>query len=442
VKRIASSVVAYASSGACVCLCVLVLGCASSHATRPTPTRAEVTPLAALLASATCPRVQERVFSLASTPERVNDTYIQVKRCRARGEHDELRAEVDAYAWVAVDRDLGAVAVHAFLHATIHVELHARVSARSDGRRLEIEAVPLGEPTIAVEPVGAVDLTPENWASLLAIELAPSVGVSPEAVAKTSFGSAASGALRDALSRPLAVTYDPRLDTASTNGDTPTRAARYRVVPRGTALLGPFAATREPVDVRLRASGRVAVRGLCVSHVDHVLDADRRGDRVSIDDWTSAEGEARVAVHPMPCPWMLAARSDKAEIVELDASTLPVVLGDAPSRTDRWVSLDEIALEGPLEDESLSVVATTGLREVAVSPPAGTLPAIVVLAPDEAVLVRLVRREGESNVVEAEARLDLDAAGNRDSPVSLRTQDGRTTVRLHVRTRVRMEGAP
>jgi hypothetical protein len=434
VRRVASFIVA--------CACVLTPGCASSHATRPAPTGAEVTPLAALLASATCPRVLERVFSLASTREDVNDTYIQVKRCRARAEHDELRAEVDAYAWVAVDRDLGAVAVHSFLQATIHVELHARVSARGEGRRLELEAVPLGEPMIAVEPVGAVDLTAQNWASLLAIELAPSVGVSPEAVAKTSFASAVSGALTDALAKPLAVTYDPRLDTASTNGDPRTRAARFRVAPRGTAVLGPFPATREPVDVRLRASGRVAVRGLCVSHVDHVLDADRRGDGVFIDDWTSAEGEAHLAVHPMPCPWMLAARSDKAEVVEFDASTLPVVDGNVPSRTDRWVSLDEIALDGPLEDESVSVVATTGLREYPVSPPAGSLPAIVVLAPDEDVSVRLVRRDGESNVVQAEARLDLDTAGNHDFPVSLRTQDGRTTVRLHVRTRVRMEGAP
>ncbi|HEY8079406.1 MAG TPA: hypothetical protein VIF62_34985, partial [Labilithrix sp.] len=82
-----------------------LVACSGAHAATPPASHASTTPLAAVLASSLCPEVEGRTFALASGTDGVLDTYVLVKRCRARVSRDELGVAADAYAWIAVDRD-------------------------------------------------------------------------------------------------------------------------------------------------------------------------------------------------------------------------------------------------------------------------------------------------------------------------------------------------
>ncbi|HEY8075252.1 MAG TPA: hypothetical protein VIF62_14105, partial [Labilithrix sp.] len=357
----------------------------------------------------------------------VLDTYVLVKRCLARGSRDELGVVADAYAWIAVDRDFeGALALHAFVHATLHADVRAGVSAKDDGSRLEVTLAPRANATIEVEPVGALDPTPTSWASFLAIELAPHAGVSPEAVAKEELKKEAERTLRDALAKPLVAAYDARAGVVRGAS-----SGRHRVAPNGSALEGPFPPTLAPTPIHVNASAKIAVRALCVSHAEHVLEADRRGDRVTLDDWASAEGEARLSVPPMPCAWVLAFRGETIATASVDPiRPPPLPEGAAPPSRDRWVSIDELRLEEPLENGLLSVVATTGSWRHDLGRAKG-LPAIVALAPDEEVRIRLLRRDRESTIADADERLPLDAPGDVERTMTL------GPARVHLRARVR-----
>jgi hypothetical protein len=415
-------------------LACALAGCAAPATVAPAraPAAATTTPLAAVLAASVCPAVEGRAFSLASGEDGVLDTYVLVKRCRARAERDEVAVAADAYGWLAVDRDFGAVAVRAFVHATAHAELRVRVSARDDGKRLQVTLAPLGRRTLAIEPVGVLDPAPQNLAALFAVEIAPSLGVSPEALAKTRLKEEALRTLEKALAKPLVVSYDARMG-ATWAGTGP---RRYRIVPHGTAAQGPFPPTQAPLALAVRSPSRVAVRAACVSHLEHLIDADRRGDRVAVDDWNVVEGEAKVAVAPMPCSWMavLRATDDAASVVEVDVPAVAPAGSETPRAADRWVSIDEMTIDPPLADPLLAVVAATGVREHH----AGARGAIMVLAPDEDVRLRIVRRERAARIVEAEEKLAFDGPGDFARDVVLATKDARARTTVHVRARVRL----
>jgi hypothetical protein len=416
---------------------VLVACGASEPVTEPARSPSSPTPLAALLASTVCGELEERPFALASSTDGIIDTYALVKRCRARAERDALVLETDAYAWIAVDRDLGAFALRSFVHATLHASATLRTSARDTDGRLAVSLASRGTPSVVVEPVGMLDPTPQNWASFLALELAPSAGVSPEALAKTRLKEELERTLGDALAKPLVVAYDPKSGAASSGVSEARGERRLRVAPHGTALVGPFAKTAAPASIRMTASASVAVRAICTGQATRVLDADRRGDEIAIDEWISFEKERAVAVPAMPCAWMLAVRASGGSlaIVDLERPSFAPAPSGRPPDAERWVSLDSLAFTQPLEDPTLIAIVDAGVREHALRESA--FPEIVVLAPDETIRVRLVRHVREEVVSVAEATLPLDEAGAVERAIELASADGRTRAELRLRARVR-----
>jgi hypothetical protein len=411
----------------------------------PKPKATLATPLAAVLAAGVCPELEGRLFALASGEDGVTDTFVIVKRCTARAEGAAVGVVAVAYAWVAVDRDLGAFGVHAFVHATVRGDVRAETHARYEADRLEVTLTFRPPPKIAVEPVGVLDLAALNWASFLVLELAPAAGASPEALAKTKVREEAERTLVSALATPIVVLYDGR------NGATSLRAApvrsagtRVRVVPHGMALAGPFPPTSAAsARLRVEAGRRVAVSAVCRTHAERILDADRRGDSVSTDDWIVADDEVRPALGAMPCTWMLAVRAkdETAAVVGLDV-TAPASAqrGDGP---DRWVSIDEVSFDAPRPEDGTVVVVANDVWRRTVFPLAdGTLPAVVVLAPDEHISLRAQRNENGKVTTIAEARLHLDKTGDASASIVLRTSDGRPAANVRVRTRVRQTQAP
>lgn len=408
-------------------------GCAAA-APAPKPA-ATASPLAAMLGALVCPEVEDRTFSLASGSDGVLDTYVRVNRCATTATGDELTIAADAHVWSAVDRAIGPVAVRSFVHGTLHVHERARVSARDDGQRLVVTLEPLASPEVAVETVGLLDLAPQDWASLIALELAPSAGVSPERVAKNKLNSEAERALRAALATSITVAYDARTGRAGLANAAPAApSTTYRAAPHGSALVGPFPASATSARLRVHA-GEIAVRPMCESHADHVRDADRRGDRVWTDDWTHVgEGIRSLTIPPMPCPWVLAMRADAVALVDVEP---PVGADREGSAPDRWVALDELALEARPDDWYLSVVATTdSWREKVEASSDAHDTKIVVLAPDEQIHVRLLKQNGSKQEIEADAELDLATPGAHEQELVLTTKDGHAHVNARVRARV------
>jgi hypothetical protein len=412
----------------------LLLGCS---APAPPPAPSMTSALAAVLGALVCPEVADRTFALASGNDEVIDTYVRVQRCQTGVERDDFAIDADADVSLAVDRELGPVAVRSFVHGTLHVKLRSKVSARDDGQRLIVTLEPRAPADVAVETVGLLDLAAQDWASLIALELAPSAGVSPERVAKTKVKKEAERALRDALAKPITVLYDARTGATSWAGAPAPKTSAWRklrVAAHGSAIVGPFAASA--VNARVRTSSLpVAVRPVCLSHASHLLDADRRGDRVAIDDWTTVtkdEGTKSLRFPAMPCSWVLALRTaDAATIAEVE---LPPVADEARlvKTIDRWVSLDELALDAKPEDPFLSVVATTGTWSETLGEKSRE-PAIVILAPDEEVHVRLVRQDRENQRIEADGPLDLATPGEHQQAVSLASKDIHVTVNMRAR---------
>jgi hypothetical protein len=416
--------------------------CGAPDAARSARPPSETAPLAALLAATVCAELENRPIALASGGDGVRDTYLVVRRCRARAERATLAVAADALAWIAVDRDFGAVALHSFVHATIHGDVALRASAREVAGRLEVTLSPRRDPSVGVEPVGILDPTPQNWASFFAMELAPSAGVSPEAVAKDKLRQELERTLRDALARPLVVTYDARTGAAEAGASPARGARRLRVAPHGTALEGPFAPTRAATTIQVGTTAPVVVRALCTSHAERVLDADRRGDLIPTDDWPAPTSGA-VTLPAMPCPWALAVRAAAEGVALVDLGPLPFAPAQSgrPRVPERWVSVDALTPDEPLEPD-LSVVATAAEWEHELGTHDRAPPAIVVLAAGEGLRVRVVRRVRGARVVEAAASVSLDAPGDVERALTLDSPDGRTRARLHVRARVRLAEGP
>lgn len=421
---------------------LLLAGCGGARATVPVsaPSVVEATPLAALVATALCPEVTGRTLSAASGNDGVVDTFVRVNHCAARADRDQVHVSADAIAWVGVDHDFGAVAIAEFVHATVHVDVRARVAAAKAGNAIAISLTPLGDATVSVVPVGAFEASAQNWAALAAIELAPSVGVSPEAFAKRRFQLESESALRAALGRPTTVMYDPRtgvLDPETHASDA--RTTRLRVLPGGSAEAGSFPPKADVTKVRVRTPQAVAARGICLSHADHLREADRRGESVTVDGWAVVEGDASVEVPPMPCPWTFAvrARGARGAVAEVELPR-PSESGTRSSAgADRWVALDDVSLDERLDDPSLQVILGSDARRYTVGAADRVLPVIVILAPDEELAIRLVRRERDQQTTEQEVRLPFDDTGDFSRTVALATRDGsaRTTVRLRARVR-------
>jgi hypothetical protein len=413
---------------------------ATSAATLPTRPADGATPLTAVLAAGVCPELAGRLFSLASGDDGVVDTTILVKQCAAKVEHDDLSIVADAYAWVAVDRDFGVIGVHEFVHATVHGEVRVHASARYTGGRIEVTLNPFPPTKIAVEPVGALDLAPLNWASLLAIELAPAAGASPEALAKTRLREEVERTLASALASPLVVSYDARRGSASLGGVTAQGGSqRIRIAPHGTALVGPFPpSSAGHAHMHVAPGHHVAMKAVCCTHAERIVDADRRGDAVWTDDWTLVQGAAEPALKAMPCRWALALRvTSEPTVVDLELLE-PEAAPLTAQAPERWVSIDEVTNEDAPPDADLTIIAANDIWRATVVPQlSGVLPAVLVLSPDEHVSLRAQRREGSQLMTVAEARVPLDTPGNTTAPIVLTTSDGHRLASLRVRARVR-----
>jgi lipid-binding SYLF domain-containing protein len=428
---------------------LLLLGLASCGGARASvpasppspPSTAGATPLAALAATALCPEVTGRTLSAASASDGVIDTFVRVGNCAAQADGDQVHVTADAIAWMGVEHDFGAVAIAEFVHATVHIDARARVAAAPAGDAIAISLTPLGDANVSVVPVGAFDASAQNWAALAAIELAPSVGVSPEAFAKRRFQLESESALRAALARPTTVTYDPRTGVLGPNTHAPeTRATRLRILPGGSAEVGAFPPKGDVTKVRVRTPHTVSARGICLSHADHLREADRRGQTVTVDGWAVAEGDVSVEVPPMPCPWTFAVRARDAHGAVAEVELPPSLESGARGggQTDRWVALDDASLTERLDDPSLRVIVATEAWHSPVGVVDRAPPGIVILAPDEELVVRLVRGDRDKQTTEQEVRLPLERTGDFAREVAVATRDGsaRTVVLLRARVRV------
>lgn len=228
------------------------------------PAAPAAAPLAPLLAVAACPEVLGRVLTLSTAGDGIDDAFALVEHCAARPVDGDVVLSGDAWVRVAVDRDLGAVRVRQFVHASLHAELRLGVRATYVEEHLEVALTPRPGAVASIEPVGALEVSPLNWASLLAVELAPAAGTSVEWVAKRRLREETERAVAAAIARPLVFAYDAATPAVP----------RLRVVPPGTALLGPYPESESAPKVQLRlAPGAVAERARCVVVVPDLLHA-------------------------------------------------------------------------------------------------------------------------------------------------------------------------
>jgi hypothetical protein len=381
-----------------------------------------------VLAASVCPEIDDRLLSFSSDGRAI-DTYVWVKQCDAHVEHGDVSLAVNAYAWSALDRDLGAVLVREFVHATVQTQVELSVDARYVAERLEVTVNPRHGTRTTVEPVGNLDLEPSNWLSLLAIELAPSAGISPEALAKRKMREEVGRALASTLSKPLSFAYDARrgkLALADARADG--RPSQLRVAPRGTALVGPFPpSSGASVRGRVTSGPAILTRAVCRGHAERLVDADRRGDVVDVHRWVSVAGDGAWTVPAMPCAWMLALRAP-GEVAVLENLSLDVRPAQPPvERRDRWVSVDDVSLaKTPAADDVIVVVASDVTSAVLYPHAARALPMLVKLGPDEHLLLRAER----GAVLIAEAPVPDDAPGRVDVSIPLAEL---ATVRLRAR---------
>lgn len=408
------------------------------------PSASSALPL--LLAVAVCPEVESRVLTLVTGDDGIVDAFALVKRCTARAGEGEVALGGDAWVWVGVDRDLGAVRVRQFVHASLHAELTLAVRASYESDHLELTLTPKPGARASIEPVGALEVSPLNWAGLLAVELAPAAGTSLEWVAKRRLRTETEAALAAAIGKPLVYAYDARHGEAG--GGAGSTAPRVRVVPRGTALLGPYPEAKTAPDVRLRVEngGRIAARAVCRSHAERLLENDRRGDVVDTFDWAIVAGDAHMALPVPPCPWMLAMRAldEQGAIVATDVRA-PRGDATASERGHRWIALDALdVVDGDPPVDVRLIVATDVFRRSLVPAPKQRLPAILELSADEDVWIRAVRpgREGETATVVGRARLPLNELRDVDAVVDVvdgvdAGSTGKRIARVHVRARVR-----
>ena len=426
-------------------LALLVLAACSGAP--PTPASSPVgktSALPQLLTVAACPQVDGRVLTLSTASDGILDAFAYVKHCHAEPDGRGVALSGDAWVWVAVDRDLGAVRLRQFVHASLQAQVGLGVAARYEDEHLVLTLSP-HDARAAVEPVGALEVSPLNWASLLAIELAPAAGTSVELVAKRRLQKETETAIAGALTKPLVFAYDARkgetVDPPGSraphvaNGPAERIGPRVRVVPRGTALLGPYPEGSAAPDVRLGLGPNavVAARAVCRSHAERLLEADRRGDPVGLEDWTKVTGTGSVPLAPPPCPWLLALRAmdDAGAVVDVEVHA-PVGDANAHERNHRWISLDELTTgsgQVPLDEQ---LVVSTDVERRFLASKVG-LPALFELSGDESLWLRSVRpgKDPANPTVTAKVALPLDEHGDVDTTVEL------PFARLHLRARVR-----
>ncbi|MDF2695665.1 MAG: hypothetical protein K0S65_4048 [Labilithrix sp.] len=429
-------------------LLVLAMGLTGCHREAPVaPAETEVAPVAAVLAASVCEQLDGRLFTFASETAGPIDTYVLPKRCSAASQRDELHVVADAFVWLAVDREIGAVRVREFVHTTVHVDGRVRTHARWADDHLELELSPQPGLVVRVEPVGVLQLHALNWASLLALELAPSVGASPSALAKSKLREEAEEILRSKLGGVLVVSYDAATGATWFDRKRPTlegeaassqSARKVRLVPHGTAFLGPFPPSEMPSSARVAVSDghRAMMRAVCIGHAARLLDADRRGDAVSIGDWIEVAGDASSPLPSMRCRWMLALRGapDETSTLAIDLRPGSVAALSAPER-DRWVSIDVVELRDSAVEVDSVTIGTDVWRRV-IRPRGGAsngahLPGIIELSADQALAVQAL---GVDGAVLAEARVPLERF---PAVVALTARDGHPMGVLHIEARVK-----
>ncbi len=420
--------------------------CSGMPAATPAPPPGS-SALAPLLAVAACPEVLGRVLTLATGSDGVLDAFALVEHCAARPIDGDVALSGDAWVWVAVDRDLGALRVRQFVHASLHAELRVGVRATYVQDHLELALATRPGAVITIEPVGALEVSPLNWASLLAVELAPAAGTSVEWVAKRRLREETERAIAAAIAQPRVFAYDARRgETWVVGAPHAARAAvpvapRLRVVPRGTALLGPYPESEgaPKVQLGLAAGARVAARAVCRSHAERLLEADRRGAPVGVEDWTTLSGSGPATLPAAPCPWLLALRAvdDAGALVSAEVVTAK---GDttAAERGHRWVAIDAVTFEGELPVDLQVVISTDVFRRFVVPPAKQKLPALFELSTGEALWVRAVRPgpNAAAPAIVARARVPLDEPRAVDTVVEL-DGDAGPLGRVHVKSRVK-----
>lgn len=403
-------------------------------------------PLALVLAANACREIEGRLVALASgaSGSPATDLYLLPKRCAVepRGGGEELDLRVDAYAWLGIDRELASVRVREFVHTTLHLACRLSMTAAYAHEELVITltTAPSPKPVVRVESVGMLQLDATSWASLIALELAPSTGTSPESVAKRKLREEAELTLAGAIKKPLVVRYDGKRGTSSfgvaseapsgapSSNVNEARKAVLFVVPRGSALVGPFEPSRRGRPARVRvveASHEVRVRAICASHAERLLDADRRGEQVFADapEWIavrSDDGTKTLELAPMTsCRWLLSVRGRPDETSHVEVMVEPIEPGPEPggemvesAAVERWISIDHVTVELDASAGAVDVVIGTDARRFAIHPEKpNVLPAIVTLAPDQTLTIRAI--DPSTKTVRGAVTVPI-AAGDRD----------------------------
>ena len=433
-------------------LLALALSCGACGSA---PARAPATPaasdggamLVAILAAHTCGALQGRFFALPADADGLVTSYAEVKECAASASDGVLTAHVIAFAWTATDRTVAGVAIRQFVHATVDATLRVRPVLRHVDGHLELDLPPAAPPSLAVEPVGALDIAPLNWASWAAEQLAPSAGTTAEWVVKGAIRDEAGSALRDLVAKSSTVAYDARHDVswlppAKPPVPSPPGASRARVlvVPAGSAWLGPFAPAKEArVRVQLERGERVAAKAICRDDAERLLDADRRGTIVHAEDWPVFERASERILKVPACPWVLALRTtDDAPVIGTVESEAREPITPSRAAVTRWVSLDEIAVRLAREDPTIEVWVRSETMQARIHPPPRTHgPLLTEVADGDELVFRAIDTSVVPSATLAEARLAIESPDGPKAVTLFAKGGGRGAALVELRVRSR-----
>ena len=137
---------------------ISIAGCGADVPPAVVPTTPATSALPQLLAVASCSQVEGRVITLATGSEGIVDAFALVKRCTARPLQGEVALDGDAWVWVAVDRDLGAVRVRQFVHAALRAELRSAPERGHHWVALDALSLKEGELPVDLQLIASTDV--------------------------------------------------------------------------------------------------------------------------------------------------------------------------------------------------------------------------------------------------------------------------------------------
>ncbi len=419
-------------------------GAANAGAREAAPTSEMI---ARAAATAVCPLIDGKLYPLAALHGDVIDAYLWVRQCHADVRPSGVTLRASAAVWVVVDRDVGPVHLEQFVHATVTIDVAYAVIASYRGDHAEVTLRPLAAPRSDVEPVGALDPQPLNWAALAADTLVPSLGTTSEWVAKRAARAEGIKALTAALGTELHVGLDAQQDRlwfgAAKPAASPSSSSRQqvRVAARGTALVGPFEGDAKIAIATVTGAPRVVGKAMCPTDVERIVARDRRSDVVDSAGWLALEpGTSATVKSPPSCPWMLAIRTAGPEsaTVDLDARAAAEPKGTRAARgTDERhafaASVESVVVDPSLAGDGIDIWLIGGDERVRVYSPLRRTaePHVFVLPPDGRLVVRVTLR-GEAQVV-SEGALVITAPGGEQSVVVQDHEGNRGTVTIRTR---------